>query len=139
MDELNEGKFLSRRDSFTVLNAIAMTMCYSPAANKDGLEFPINRSTGLIDKEVWKKWKKKDPINFLSDREDKLKKVSGIYLDVGTRDQFHLQYGARQIKEQLKKMGVPLSYSEFDGTHSDIGSRRSEAFVWLHKKWSGSK
>lgn len=137
-EELNSGRFLSKRDSFTVLNAIAMTLCYSPAANKDGLEFPINRNTGLRDDDIWMKWKNKDPVYFLSDRKDGLKKLSGLYLDVGTRDEFHLQYGARQIKEQLKKIGVPLSYSEFDGTHSDIGARREDALIWLHKKWSGS-
>ncbi len=138
LEKLKEGSFLSKKEAFTVLNAIAMTLCYSPATNKDGLKFPIHQSTGLRDNNVWKKWKEKDPVYFLSDRKENLKKVCGIYLDVGTRDQFHLQYGARQIKEQLKKLGVSLSYSEFDGTHSDIGARRTEALAWLHKKWSRS-
>lgn len=135
LEELKEGKFLNRRDSFTVLNAIAMTLCYSPAVNKDGLEFPIDRSTGLRDQQVWEKWMQKDPIFFLPERKDNLKKLAGLYLDVGTRDQFHLQYGARQIKELLKKLKVNIHYSEFDGTHSEIGERRVDAYSWLEKNW----
>lgn len=136
MDKMQEGNFLKTKDAFTVLNAIAMTLCYSPAMNKEGLEFPIDPITGLRIEEVWQRWQIRDPINFLPLRQSALEKLKGIYLDVGTRDQFHLQYGVRQIKETLKKVNVPLSYSEFDGTHSDIGERRVDAWQWLFKKWS---
>ncbi|MCB0406843.1 MAG: hypothetical protein KDD34_01490, partial [Bdellovibrionales bacterium] len=105
-ESLKKGTFLKGRDSFTVLNAIAMTLCYSPAINKDGLEFPIDAKTGKIKSSVWKKWQSKDPIYFLKMREEKVKKLKAIYLDVGKRDQFHLHYGARQIKETLKKIKI---------------------------------
>lgn len=132
---LEKGLFLKRRNAFSALNAIAMSLCYSPAKNKDGLEFPVSRLTGVRDEGVWNKWKQKDPIYFLSQRKDKIKNLTGIFLEVGKHDQYHLQYGSRQIKEILKPISNSFHYSEFDGSHNDIGERRTMVWKWLQTSW----
>jgi enterochelin esterase-like enzyme len=132
--EIKNGDFLSRRDAFTVLNAIGMGTCYAPDPNqKDRVLWPIDSSTGELDGKVWSRWKKHDPIHFLKKREKKLKQVKSIYLDVGSKDQYFLQYGTRQIFKVLKAMNIKTKYNEFNGNHFDISNRRPQAYKWLLK------
>lgn len=131
--EMAQGRFLKRKEAHSVLNAIAMGLCYAPKG--DGVEWPISDSTGLLREDVWHKWKTHDPIEFLRAREDQVQKISRVFLDVGTRDQYHLQYGARQIRSVLEDLEVDLAYSEFEGNHFDIGERRPEVLKWLATTW----
>lgn len=128
------GKILSRRDGHGILNAIGMTACYSENM-KNKIKWPIDLKTGLIDKEQWKNWKSNDPVVFLKKRMNKFKKLKGIYLEVGTRDQFHLYFGARQMHQILKESKCRHHYNEFDGTHFDFAERRPVLWEWLVKKW----
>lgn len=132
--ELESGRLMKRKESHTVLNAIAMGLCYAPDG-KGAFEIPVDEQTGELKPEIWKKWKASDPVVFLRERIEKVRSIDRIYLDVGTRDQFHLQYGAQQIKRTLESSHVSLDYSEFDGTHFDIGERRPEMWKWLSTIW----
>ncbi len=123
----------SRKDGFSFLNAIAMTLCYSGKANKKGMDYPIDFETGEFIPSIWKKWQKNDPIHFLSERKLNIKKIKAIYLDVGDRDQFHMHYGARKIRDLFKKLKVKTHYSEFNGGHFDLSQRRPEVWKWLCK------
>ncbi len=127
---IDDGKILGRRDSHTILNAIGMGLCY--AGTKDGeIEWPINNDGELID-EVWQQWLKHDPIVFLPTREKSLLQLNAIYLDVGKSDQFQLQFGSRQINNELERVGASVKYSEFKGSHFDIGDRRIYLWKWLN-------
>lgn len=132
-NELLQGRFLKRKEAHHVLNAVAMGLCYAPKG--EGIDWPVNESTGTLKEDVWRKWKAHDPIEFLRAREDAVQKVSGIFVDVGTRDQYHLQYGSRQIRGVLEDLGADMTYSEFEGDHSDIGERRPDALRWLSSIW----
>lgn len=94
------------------------------------IEFPINEKGELLP-QVWEKWKQKDPLVFLKNREKNLKQLKGIYLDVGRSDQYHLQYGSRQISQILKQQKVNHDYSEFDGNHFRLSERNAPAWLWL--------
>lgn len=132
--EIEAGKFLNRRDAHSVLNAIGMGTCYSPhPTKKHEVLWPIDKKTGELNQKIWKTWKSHDPVEFLKKRKAKLAKVKGIYLDVGTRDQYYLQYGARQIHKVLKAQKAKVTYSEFNGNHFDISDRRPQAYQWLMK------
>lgn len=133
--ELLDGKLLSRKVSFDILNVIGMGTCYAPAQRGE-IQIPID-DRGLLLKDIWKTWVKNDPIHFLKKRKSKIERLKSIYLDVGDRDQFHLQFGSRQIKDLLAPMKVKLHYSEFSGTHWDIGKRRPEMWRWLKRHWEG--
>lgn len=133
--EMEAGRIQKRKDFHSVVNAIAMGLCYGGPEQDPEYPVPVDRETGVLFEDVWQLWKKHDPIVFLRERESQVMRLSGILLDVGTRDQFHLQYGARQIRDVLVRMRAQLDYSEFEGTHFDIGERRPLVWKWLKEQW----
>lgn len=134
IDQHRQGKIVSRKEGFPVLNTICMALCYSPKGEHD-FELPIDLVTGELRESVWRKWKAHDPVEFLKERKSSTKKWQKAYLEVGTRDNFNLFFGARQIAEILKKASVSLDYGEFDGTHFDFHERRPELWSWLQQEW----
>ncbi len=132
-DELAHGRLLKRKDAHRILNAVAMGLCYAPG--RGGVDWPVNERTGELKDEVWRRWKAHDPIEFLRARGDAVRRISKVFIDVGARDQYHLQYGARQVRGVLEGLGVDAEYSEFEGTHFDIGERRPEALRRLSAHW----
>ena len=134
-DELVNGKLSRRKEWHTILNAIAMGLCYADDG-AGGVEWPIDAKTGVVVEHIWKRWLAHDPIVFLPERVESIRKWNGCLLDVGTRDQFQLQYGTRQLSSFLSEvLAARLSFTEFDGTHFDIGDRRPMAWKWLMGIW----
>lgn len=126
---------LKQRHGFSIINAIAMTACYSPFKNSQELAWPIDLETGELRPAIWKYWQTHDPIHFMKKRRAQLKKLKGLFLDVGNRDDFHLQFGLRQIHQSLKQQKIHHHYSEFDGGHFDAHERYPLFWQWLKKKW----
>ena len=60
-----------------------------------------------------------------------LKSLRGIYIDCGSRDQYHIHYGCRLLSKRLHAAGVAHSYEEFDDTHSDIDYRLDVSLPFL--------
>jgi len=60
------------------------------------------------------------PINLVARYRDNLKSLSGIYIDCGWRDQYHIQYGSRILSARLAAAGIRHRYEEFDDDHSDV-------------------
>jgi enterochelin esterase-like enzyme len=135
LEDLRQGKLMKKRNWHNLLNAFGMAACYSPTNNHIDFELPLDTYTGKIKPEVWEKWQQKDPLHFLPERISNLKKLEGVYIDVGSKDNFHLQFGARQISQILKSKNIPHEYVEFDGDHFDIGERRIEVWKWLNHQW----
>ena len=133
LEEKTNGRLFKRKESHTVLNAVAMGLCYA-ADGRGDFDLPIDPRTGTLIPEIWKRWKDRDPIVFLRDRP--VEQIRSIYLDVGTRDQYQLQYGTRQIFDLLTKKKAKVSYREFEGTHFDIGDRRPQMWKWLNESWT---
>ncbi|MNT04198.1 hypothetical protein D3C72_1387680 [compost metagenome] len=129
-----QNKVATRKDGFPILNAICMALCYSPSGEKD-FELPIDLETGELRENIWKKWKAHDPVEFLKERKAAVKQWQKCYLEVGTRDNFNLFFGARQLRDILTKQGIDLEYKEFDGTHFDFNERRPELWAWLESEW----
>lgn len=135
LEELRNGKLMKHRNGHTLANAFAMAACYCPRGTEGDFILPLDTYTAEKKADVWNRYLQHDPLYFLAERVSGLKKLSGIHLDVGTKDNFHLQYGARQISLLLKKHGIPHEHVEFDGTHWDIGERRIEVWKWLSGQW----
>ncbi len=131
----HQRKIIKQRHGFSIINAIAMTACYSPAVNKRELEWPINFETGMIVPSVWKRWKQRDPVIFLKYRKRKVKKLAGLFLDVGSRDEFNLQLGVQQIHQWLRASKIKHHFTEFDGGHFEAHERYPLFWEWLQKKW----
>jgi enterochelin esterase family protein len=118
------GELLKRKNGFHILNAFAMSAIYSPAtgrgAERTDFEFPVDTDTGEFIPKIFKRWKQHDPIEFLPKRRGALQQLKGLYLEVGSLDEFHLQYGARKIHLLLERYSVPHHYHEFKGTGSSL-------------------
>jgi len=106
------------------MNILAMSAAYSPAAGAPlGFELPFEPRTGRLRPEVWQRWLELDPVERARREGRRLADFALVYLDAGLRDEFHLQYGARQLAEALREQGVAVRHEEFDDGHMGTGYR----------------
>jgi S-formylglutathione hydrolase FrmB len=113
------------------VNTIAMAACYSPRGKS--FDLPFEERTGEIRSAVWKRWKSLDPIEMLDRHAKNLKRMRGVFVDCGTRDQFALHHGARIFAAKAKRLGVRLIHEEFDDDHSSISYRYDRSLPLLHR------
>jgi len=62
-----------------------------------------------------------------------LRRLKGIYIDCGWRDQYHIHYGSRQLSRRLAAAGIAHRYEEFDDTHSDVDYRMDREPAVLYR------
>jgi enterochelin esterase-like enzyme len=119
------------------LNTLAMAAHYSPNPQSElGVDLPFDLKTGEFRDEVWKRWLELDPARIVERYEKDLKKLKLIYIDVGTRDEFNLQWGARIIHSKLTKLGIKHYYEEFDDGHMNITYRYDVSLPMIAKALS---
>ncbi len=131
--------FLSRekktKDDFTGLNTFAMAACYSPDPNEFmGIALPFDLYTCEQIDDVWARWLDFDPVIQVDKYADNLRRLRYIYLDCGTRDEFHLQYGARIMSRKLADLGIQHDHEEFEDGHMSVQYRYSVSLPRLVKK-----
>ncbi len=109
---------------FTVVNMLAMASCYSPNATEPiGFDLPFDPATGELRAEVWQRWLQHDPIELVAAHADALRSLRLYYIDCGSWDEHHLQFGARIYTQRLTGLGIPHTYDEFDGGHMQVAHR----------------
>ena len=120
-----EKKVKKEREDVEAVNILAMAAAYSPDPDRKPLpiDFPFDMYTGELRLDVWQRWLDHDPVYLAWRYADNLKKLRLLYLDCGTRDEFHLHFGARILVERLKSLDVPHEYEEFDDGHMNIPYR----------------
>lgn len=118
---------------FNVLNVIGMSAAYSPNPERKEYNFdlPFDLYTGAINKQIWNKWLKFDPVRLVDKYKTNLKKLKMIFIDCGNRDEFHMQAGSRMFTEKLKKYNIKHVYQEFSGGHYDILYRYDVSFKYI--------
>ena len=106
-------------DQFQVLlNMVAMSACYSPNPDAPlGFEIPFDVRTGKLFPDILGKWLKHDPVRMVEPFADNLKKLRYRFVDCGTKDQFHLYTGSRQLHEELNRHAIDHIYEEYDSDH----------------------
>lgn len=119
------------------VNTIAMAACYSPRGTS--FDLPFDEKTGEIRTAVWKRWKSLDPIQMLDRHAGNLKRLDGVFVDCGTRDQFALHHGARIFAAKARRLGVRLLHEEFDDDHSSISYRYDRSLPLLLRYLRGTK
>ncbi len=113
-----------RGDDMTVLNVIAMAAHYSPEPGAPlGLALPFEPATARLRPEVWARWLAEDPVRFVPASLDAYRRLETIFLDCGTRDEFHLRWGARMVAESLRAGGVEPVHQEFEDGHMGVNYR----------------
>lgn len=124
-------------DDVLVLNVVAMAACYSPNADAPGgFDLPFDLETGEEDAKVVARWRKLDPVVACRRYAANLRRLRGVFLDCGLKDEFSLQVGTRILAKRLREIGVEPVHEEFDDGHMGISYRYDASFPWLGK-WIG--
>ncbi len=118
------AKIKPGKDDHDALNILAMAACYSPdPAEPLGIALPMDLYTGERRPDVWDRWLAWDPVAQVDRYADSLRQLALLYLDCGTRDEFNLQYGARQMVRRLAARGIRYEHEEFDDGHMSVQYR----------------
>ena len=134
LDHCQRTQKLSSND-ITALMMICMAATYDPDPRApNGFRVPYDLDTGVRIERRWQAWLKHDPIRLIGRYKENLKKLRGIYIDCGWRDQYHIHFGSRQLSAQLNRLGITHRYEEFDDTHSGIDYRMDISLPYLVRK-----
>ncbi|HEY3216929.1 MAG TPA: alpha/beta hydrolase-fold protein [Candidatus Eisenbacteria bacterium] len=133
--EAFEAKRQKKHEDLAVLNILAMAAAYSPspASVPLGMDLPCDLETGAFREHVWERWLEHDPIRLLEAHAHALRSLRLLYLDCGTRDEWHLHLGARLFARRLGELGIPFEYEEFDDGHMNVGYRYDVSLPRLAK------
>lgn len=117
---------------FAALNIIAMSACYSPDPGEPwGFALPFDLETGEERPEVMRVWRKRDPVHAAKRYARSLRKLRGIFIDCGLRDEWSLHIGARILSKRLTDLGIAHVHEEFDDGHMGISYRYDRSFPHL--------
>ncbi|MBI2754803.1 MAG: enterochelin esterase [Betaproteobacteria bacterium] len=124
---------LSAAEVHCIMN-LCMAATYDPDPGApNGFRLPFNLETGEVLPERWQRWRANDPVNLVTKYRDNLRSLRGIYIDCGSRDQFHIHYGARILSKRLREARIAHTYREFDDDHSDIDYRMDVSLPFLYR------
>jgi enterochelin esterase-like enzyme len=103
-------------EQIITLSILAMSACYSPSPD-GGFDLPFDVETGAYRSAVFERWLDHDPYRMVEHYVEALKSKALLFIDAGKRDEFHLQLGARLLRDRLTTLGIDHEYEEFDGGH----------------------
>jgi enterochelin esterase-like enzyme len=122
---------LSSAEGHAIMN-LCMAATYDPDPRApNGFRLPFNLETGEVIPQRWKAWQRHDPIHLVRRYRQNLRSLRGIYLDCGSRDQYHIHYGMRILSKRLQGAGIRHRYEEFDDNHSDVDYRMEVSLPFL--------
>ncbi len=127
-------------DDFHVLMALAMAATYDPDPEAyKGIRLPVDLMTCELDPDRWAAWKSHDPLELVRKTEciENLRSLKGIWIDCGSRDQYHLHYGSRIFCAELEAAAISHKYEEFDDNHSSVDYRMNRSLPYLYKSIAG--
>jgi enterochelin esterase family protein len=112
----------------------AYSSCYSPNLDNPPfyVDLPVAFPSGELIQEVWDRWLSFDPVVNWRDRQDNLRKLTGILLDVGCNDDYHLQWGHRLLSHHLSQAGIAHEVTENTGSHGGRARERYQVTLqWM--------
>ena len=113
---------------------VCMAASYDPDPKAPlGFRFPFHLDTGETVPGRWRRWRQHDPVNLVAKYRRNLRRLRGIYIDCGWRDQFHIHYGTRLLSKRLSAAGIAHRYEEFDDDHSDVDYRMDVSLPFLYR------
>lgn len=112
------------KDDFLAFSIVGMAACYSPDATAElGIALPFDLATGTPRPEVFERWLAHDPLRMVPAHADALRGMRLVFLDCGTRDEYHLHHGARAFSRALTALGIAHVHEEFADGHMNLGYR----------------
>ena len=122
------------KDDFAALNTVGMSACYSPNENSElGFDLPFDTETGEIRQDVWARWLAHDPVRLVEKSVENLKSLRLLFIDAGTRDEFHLDSGAKILCKKLSEFEISFIHEEFDDGHFNIGYRQNRSLELISR------
>jgi S-formylglutathione hydrolase FrmB len=116
-----------------LLGLLGVAACFS--AHEDGsVDLPFSPRTGALRPEVYQRWLDWDPVRMAPRYAGSLRSLRAIWIDAGTRDDFHLDLGAEAFAGALREIGVGdevVRFELFDGAHAAIDYRYPLSLAWL--------
>ena len=123
-----------------LINTYAMAACYS--AGPDGtIRLPFDVTTGELHPETWARWLAWDPVRVARTEAGiaALRSLRAIYIDAGTRDEYHLDLGAEAFRQACLAAGSVEPFFElFDAAHGGIEYRYPIALRYLAERLASS-
>lgn len=125
-----------------VLNVLAMAAAYSPKpASPDHksrgatFELPFDPHDLSLRPAVWQRWLAHDPLCMIDDtaNADALRALAVLFIDVGTRDEYNLDFAARRLHHKLETLGIRHRYEEFDDGHRGLSYRYERSIPLLSR------
>jgi hypothetical protein len=119
-----------------LIDAYAMAACYS--ADPDGIvQLPFDPATGELRPDIWARWLAWDPVRVARTERGiaALRTLRAIYIDAGTRDEYHLDLGAEAFRQACAAAGSVEPFFElFDARHGGIEYRYPIALRYLAER-----
>ena len=134
LSHIDAGKKV-KGDDLHVLMTLAMAATYDPDPSAPkGIRLPVDLRTCVLDRERWAKWEAHDPVHMIEALtvQENLKSLKALYIDCGSKDQYFIHYGTRQLVDRLSDLGIHHAYEEFDDTHSSIDYRMDKSLPFLY-------
>ncbi len=124
---------LDKHEGHAIMN-LCMAATYDPdPASPNGFRLPFHLESGALLPERWQRWLQHDPVRLVPRHARNLRRLHGIYVDCGWRDQYQIHYGCRQLSRALEMASVPHHYEEFDDDHSDVDYRMDVSLPFLYR------
>ncbi|MDX1460869.1 MAG: alpha/beta hydrolase-fold protein [Xanthomonadales bacterium] len=120
------------RADYTTLLVIAMAASYDPdSADPANIRLPFRLTDGALIAERWQRWLEHDPVNLVDAHANELSTLRGLYIDVGNRDEHHIQFGTRALVAKLENYGIRHHFEEFEGGHRGLDWRLDRSLPYL--------
>ena len=129
---------------------VALSAAFSPNPNRAPflVDFPFETKSGICNpppegtlltttpcvqknEAVYAKWRSKLPVYIAEENQQNLKKLHGIFIDYGEREEFdHIRLGVKLLSDTFSKFNIPHQFEVYaDGTHGNLIRRRMETRV----------
>lgn len=121
-------------EEFVTLMFLSFCAAYDPDPSCFlGIRLPFDPCTGQWIEKPWKNWLTHDPAFPTQEKIRNLSSLKTLYIDCGSYDQYHLQFGARILHKTLLDHNIEHFFEEFPDNHTDLEYRYDVSLPFIVK------